>query len=31
MIEILTENGILSRQGLQAAKELKRETMRDWY
>lgn len=31
MIEILTENGILTSQGLQAAKELKKETMRGWY
>jgi hypothetical protein len=31
MIEILVENGVLTRGGLDASKALKRETMRDWY
>lgn len=31
LIDILVENGILERAGLDAARGLKKETMRDWY
>lgn len=31
MIDILIENGILTRSGLDAAKSLKRQTMKEWY